>query len=87
MMDETVLIKAVSLCVDMMGAIALNLITLGDGTYMIGETEIEHCPWCGRKLVNWEHLAMGYFAQGYFGEIEGEKLEGEKDGRSEKIME
>ena len=49
------------LCCDMLGAIEREIIILDNGEFVIkGEDiEIEFCPWCGRKLVNYEKRAMG----------------------------
>ena len=50
--------KYVKLCIDMMIAIEMGEIRLEDGTYQLGQgLEIDYCPWCGDKLVNWEKLA------------------------------
>jgi hypothetical protein len=51
--------KYVRLCVDMLGAIESKMVELSDGEYMIFNVEISFCPFCGKKLQNFEKIARG----------------------------
>lgn len=56
--------KYIKICVDMIGAIEMGMVVLSDGEYLIQDTEIAYCPFCGKKLLNSDKVAMG--------EIEGD---------------